>query len=95
MNTQTKKFKSSLLQKSCNIGKYELWLDGSTGWGIIFPNGLIEVEEGPHESSGWMFGHINNYSQTLGICILLQDVLNLPLKLSNNVDLSPDENTLL
>jgi hypothetical protein len=28
-----------LLSKDSNIGKYELYVDGSTGWGIIFANG--------------------------------------------------------
>jgi hypothetical protein len=52
-------FRSDLLSKDSNIGKYELYVDGSTGWGIIFANGYIEVEEGPHESVGFMNGKIN------------------------------------
>jgi hypothetical protein len=52
-------FRSKLLYKDSNIGKYELYVDGDTGWGIIFPNGYMEVEEGPHESVGFMNGEIN------------------------------------
>jgi hypothetical protein len=55
-------FKSELLYKSSNIGKYELHLDGSTGWGILFPNGYIEVEEGPHDCVGFMRGEVNGIS---------------------------------
>ncbi len=55
-------FKSDLLYKSSNIGKYELHLDGSTGWGILFPNGYIEVNEGPHDSVGFMRGEVNGIS---------------------------------
>lgn len=55
-------FSSKLLYKKCNIGKYKLYVDGSTGWGIIFPNGYMEVEEGPHESAGFMNGEINGVS---------------------------------
>ena len=55
-------FRSKLLQKESNVGKYELYVDGSTGWGIIFPNGYMEVEEGPHESVGFMNGEINGVS---------------------------------
>ena len=50
------------MDKSTNIGKYELYLDGSTGWGILFPNGYIEVEEGPHDSVGFMRGEVNGIS---------------------------------
>jgi hypothetical protein len=57
-NNSNLPFKSDL-NKDSNIGKYELYVDGSTGWGIIFPNGYIEVEEGPHESVGFMNGKIN------------------------------------
>jgi len=52
-------FRSNLLYKESNIGKYELYVDGSTGWGIIFPSGYLEVEEGPHDSTGFMNGEIN------------------------------------
>lgn len=52
-------FRSDLLYRESNIGKYELYVDGHTGWGIIFPNGYMEVEEGPHESVGYMNGEIN------------------------------------
>lgn len=52
-------FTSTLLEKAKKIGKYELYLDGSTGWGILFPGGFIEVEEGPHASVGWMNAEIN------------------------------------
>jgi hypothetical protein len=55
-------FRSELLYKDSNIGKYELYVDGSTGWGIIFPNGYMEVEEGPHDSVGFMNGEINGVS---------------------------------
>jgi hypothetical protein len=55
-------FRSKLLYKDSNIGKYELYVDGDTGWGIIFPNGYMEVEEGPHESVGFMNGEINGIS---------------------------------
>jgi len=55
-------FRSKLLYKDSNIGKYELYVDGSTGWGIIFPNGYMEVEEGPHNSTGYMNGEINGVS---------------------------------
>jgi hypothetical protein len=55
-------FRSKLLYKDSNIGKYELYVDGSTGWGIIFPNGYMEVEEGPHGSVGFMNGEINGVS---------------------------------
>lgn len=55
-------FRNNLLYKDSNIGKYELYVDGSTGWGIIFPNGYMEVEEGPHESVGFMNGEINGIS---------------------------------
>jgi hypothetical protein len=55
-------FRSELLYKDYNIGKYELYVDGDTGWGIIFPNGYMEVEEGPHESVGFMNGEINGIS---------------------------------
>lgn len=55
-------FRSDLLYKDSNIGKYELYVDGDTGWGIIFPNGYMEVEEGPHESVGFMNGEINGVS---------------------------------
>lgn len=58
-NNNSLPFKSDLLNRDSNIGKYELYVDGSTGWGIIFPNGYIEVEEGPHESTGFMNGKIN------------------------------------
>ena len=61
-NTLEIPFKSELLGKSTNIGKYELYLDGSTGWGILFPNGYIEVEEGPHDSVGFMRGEVNGIS---------------------------------
>ena len=59
MNTQ---FSNNLLYKDSNIGKYELYVDGSTGWGILFPNGYIEVEEGPHKSVSRMLGEINGIS---------------------------------
>lgn len=52
-------FRSNLLYKESNIGKYELYVDGSTGWGVIFPSGYLEVEEGPHDSTGFMNGKIN------------------------------------
>ena len=55
-------FRSKLLNRESNIGKYELYVDGHTGWGIIFPNGYMEVEEGPHESVGNMRGEINGTS---------------------------------
>jgi hypothetical protein len=55
-------FRSKLLYKDSNIGKYELYVDGDTGWGIIFPNGYMEVEEGPHNSTGFMNGEINGIS---------------------------------
>jgi len=55
-------FRSELLYKDYNIGRYELYVDGSTGWGIIFPNGYMEIEEGPHESVGFMNGEINGVS---------------------------------
>lgn len=55
-------FKSSLLYKDSNIGKYELYVDGSTGWGIIFSNGYIEVEEGPHRATSKMTAEINGVS---------------------------------
>lgn len=52
-------FRSNLLYIECNIGKYEFYTDGDTGWGIIFPNGYMEVEEGPHTDVGFMNGEIN------------------------------------
>lgn len=55
-------FRSKLLYKEFDIDKYEFYVDGSTGWGIIFPNGYMEVEEGPHESVGFMKGEINGFS---------------------------------
>ena len=55
-------FRSKLLYKDSDIGKYELYVDGSTGWGIVFPNGYMEVEEGPHDSVGYMNGEINGIS---------------------------------
>jgi hypothetical protein len=55
-------FRSDLLYKSENIGPYELYVDGSTGWGIIFPSGYLEVEEGPALNQGWMSGEINGIS---------------------------------
>lgn len=55
-------FRSNLLYKEGNIGKYEFYVDGDTGWGIIFPNGYIEVDEGPHEDVGYMNGEINGVS---------------------------------
>jgi len=58
-NKKSLPFRNELLYKDSNIGKYELYLDGSTGWGIIFPSGYLEVEEGPHESAGFMNGEIN------------------------------------
>jgi hypothetical protein len=57
-------FRSELLYKESNIGKYELYVDGSTGWGIIFPNGYMEVEEGPHNDVGFMNGEINGVEVT-------------------------------
>ena len=59
MNTQ---FSNNLLYKDSNIGKYELYVDGSTGWGILFPNGYIEVEDGPHKSVSRMIAEINGIS---------------------------------
>ena len=61
-NNTSLPFRSDLLYKDYNIGKYELYVDGDTGWGIIFPNGYMEVEEGPHESVGFMNGEINGIS---------------------------------
>ena len=55
-------FRSKLLYKDSNIGKYELYVDGSNGWGIIFSNGYMEVEEGPHNITGFMNGEINGIS---------------------------------
>ena len=52
-------FRNEYLTKDSNIGKYELYLDGGTCWGITFPNGYMEVEEGPHDSVGYMNGKIN------------------------------------
>ena len=52
-------FSSEFLEFDSEIGKYELYVDGSTGWGITFPNGYMEVEEGPHNSTGYMNGEIN------------------------------------
>lgn len=63
-NNSNLPFKSDLLNKDSKVGKYELYTDESTGWGIIFPNGYIEVEEGPHESTGFMNGEINGVSVT-------------------------------
>jgi hypothetical protein len=37
----------------------ELYVDGSTGWGIIFANGYIEFEEEGPWSVGFMNGKIN------------------------------------
>ena len=59
MNPQ---FTNNFLYKESNIGKYELFVDGSTGWGILFPNGYIEVEEGPHKSVTRMIAEINGIS---------------------------------
>jgi hypothetical protein len=61
-NNTSLPFRSDLLYKDYNIGKYELYVDGDTGWGIIFPNGYMEVEEGPHDSTGYMNGEINGIS---------------------------------
>jgi len=55
-------FSNSFLLKDSNIGKYELYVDGSTGWGILFPNGYIEVEDGPHKSVSRMIAEINGIS---------------------------------
>jgi hypothetical protein len=52
-------FTNKLLESAKKIGKYELYLDGSTGWGITFAGNYIEVEEGPHASVGWMNAEIN------------------------------------
>jgi len=52
-------FRNEDLVKDSDIGTYELYLDGGTCWGITFPNGYMEVEEGPHESVGYMNGEIN------------------------------------
>lgn len=61
MNTP---FSNSFLYKDSNIGKYELYVDGSTGWGISFPNGYIEVEDGPHKSVSRMIAEINGITFT-------------------------------
>jgi hypothetical protein len=61
-NTLETPFKSEFLYKSCNLGIYELYVDGSTGWGITFPNGYIEVEDGPHQCVSRMIGEINGIS---------------------------------
>lgn len=73
-NNSNLPFKSDLLSKDSNIGEYELYVDGSTGWGIIFHNGYIEVEEGPHESVGFMNGEING----VGISARGYDVPRIP-----------------
>lgn len=67
-------FRSDFLEFQFIVGKYEVYLDGSTGWGITFPGGYLEVEEGPHPSVGWMNGIINE----LEISLRGYDVPQLP-----------------
>lgn len=73
-NNSNLPFKSNLLGKDSKVGKYELYVDGSTGWGIIFINGYIEVEEGPHECTGFMNGKING----IEVSVRGQDVPRIP-----------------
>ena len=57
-NLDSSVFKNKYLEFNSKIGKYDLYLDGDTGWGITFPNGYMEVEEGPHKDVGFMNGKI-------------------------------------
>ena len=56
MNTP---FRNEFLEKSANIGIYELYVDGATGWAITFPGGYIEVDEGPHPDVSRMIAEVN------------------------------------
>lgn len=67
-------FKNDLLARESTIGQYEFYVDGSTGWGIIFPSGWLEVEEGPHVSTGFMSGEING----IPVSARAQDVPRIP-----------------
>ncbi len=67
-------FKNEFLYKSSNLGIYELYVDGSTGWAITFPNGYIEVEDGPHQCVSRMIGEING----IGISASGYDVTSIP-----------------
>ena len=55
MNTP---FRNEFLEKSANIGIYELYVDGATGWAITFPGGYIEVDEGPHSDVSRMIAKV-------------------------------------
>ena len=67
-------FKNDLLARESTIGKYEFYVDGSTGWGITFPSGWLEVEQGPHDSTGFMTGEING----IPVQARAQDVPRIP-----------------
>jgi hypothetical protein len=68
------RFRNALLEPTSKINNYELYLDGSTGWGITFPGGYMEVEEGPHPSVGWMNAEING----IAICVRGHETPTIP-----------------